>query len=91
MPCDAGSIAGRNPMFGLITRRHLVKHPVTVCRDYGWRVFVVGLFLRRGTFLELVASHPADRAVPGPIAPLADRPEQEGVGAAGDRTSGSGE
>jgi len=44
-------------MFGLITRRHLFKHPVTVCRDYGWRVLVMGLFLHRGTFLDLVARH----------------------------------
>jgi len=62
MPCVAhgiacGSIAGSNPMFGLITRRHLVMHPVTVCRDYGWRVLVAGLLIHRGTFLELVARH----------------------------------
>jgi hypothetical protein len=44
-------------MFGLITRKDLFLHPVTVCRDYGWRVLVVGLFLRRGTFLDLVARH----------------------------------
>jgi len=42
-------------MFGVITRRDLFKHPVTVYRDYGWRVLFVGLFLHRGTFLDLVA------------------------------------
>jgi hypothetical protein len=60
-------------MFGLITRRHLFKHPVTVCRDYGWRVLVVGLFLHRGTFLDLVARHGGDRAAPGRIASASDR------------------
>jgi len=63
-------------VFGLITRRHLFKHPLTVCRDYGWRVLVVGLFLHRGTFLDLVARHGGDRGALGPTVPPANRPER---------------
>ena len=61
-------------MFGLITRKDLFLHPVTVCRDYGWRVLVVGLFRHRGTFLELVARQPAQPAVYGPTASPGERP-----------------
>jgi len=61
-------------MFGLITRRHLFKHPVTVCRDYGWRVLVVGLFVHRGTFLELVARHAPQRTAGGGAPSPGDRP-----------------
>ncbi|MGD2063038.1 MAG: hypothetical protein PVF51_05585 [Nitrospirota bacterium] len=43
-------------MLGLITRKHLITHPVIVYRHYGWRVLVFGLF-HRGTFLELVRRH----------------------------------
>jgi len=42
-------------MFGLITRKDLLRHPVTVCRHYGWRVLVIGILGHRGTFLDLVA------------------------------------
>ena len=42
-------------MFGLITRKDLFIHPVTICRYYGWRVLVIGLLIHRGTFLDLVA------------------------------------
>ena len=41
-------------MIGLITRKHLIKHPVTIYRQYGWRVLVFGILFHRGTFLELV-------------------------------------
>jgi hypothetical protein len=60
-------------VFGLITRIDLFLHPVTVFRDYGWRVLVVGLFLHRGTFLELVvrqaprhAAHDSGAGTDGP-------------------------
>jgi hypothetical protein len=61
-------------MFGLITRRHLFRHPVTVCRDYGWRVLVAGLFLHRGTFLELVARHSPDRMAHRPAVSPGEQP-----------------
>ncbi|MGD2063035.1 MAG: hypothetical protein PVF51_05570 [Nitrospirota bacterium] len=44
-------------MFGLITRKDLLTHPVTICRYYGWRVLVIGLPIHRGTFLDLVTRH----------------------------------
>jgi len=44
-------------MFGLITRKDLFIHPVTICRCYGWRVLVIGLLIHRGTFLDLVTRH----------------------------------
>jgi len=44
-------------MFGLITRKDLLIHPMTICRGYGWRVLVVGVLIHRGTFLDLVARH----------------------------------
>jgi len=44
-------------MFGLITRKDLLIHPVTICHYYGWRMLVTGLLIRRGTFLDLVARH----------------------------------
>jgi len=51
---DGGQYPGNDAMFGLITRKDLIIHPVTICRCYGWRVLVVGLLLHRGTFLDLV-------------------------------------
>jgi len=42
-------------MYGLITRKDLFLHPVTVCRHYGWRVLVIGILGHRGTFLDLIA------------------------------------
>jgi hypothetical protein len=44
-------------MFGLITRKDLLIHPVTVCRHYGWRVLVIGILRPRRTFLDLIARH----------------------------------
>jgi len=44
-------------MFGLITRKDLIRHPLTIWRHYGWRVLVIGLLLHRGTFLELAARY----------------------------------
>jgi len=44
-------------MSGLITRKDLLIHPMTICRCYGWRVLVGGILIRRGTFLDLVARH----------------------------------
>jgi len=44
-------------MFGLITRKDLFCHPVTIWRHYGWRLLLVGLLLHRGTFLDLVARY----------------------------------
>ena len=46
-----------NTMFGLITRKDLLIHPVTVCRHYGWRVLVVGILRPRRTFLDLVSRY----------------------------------
>ncbi|MGD2063037.1 MAG: hypothetical protein PVF51_05580 [Nitrospirota bacterium] len=44
-------------MFGLITRKDLLIHPVTVCRYYGWRVLAVGILHPPRTFLDIVARH----------------------------------
>lgn len=46
-------------MFGLITRKDLLTHPVVICRWYGWRILLVGIFLHRGTFLDLVTRRTA--------------------------------
>jgi len=44
-------------MSGLITRKELIRHPVTICRYYGWRVLLIGVLVHRGTFLDLVARY----------------------------------
>jgi hypothetical protein len=44
-------------MSGLITRKDLLIHPLTICRCYGWRVLLAGLLLHRGTFLDLISRH----------------------------------
>lgn len=46
-------------MLGLITRKDLIRHPVTIYRHYGWRVLMVGLLFHKGTFLELVCRYTA--------------------------------
>jgi hypothetical protein len=64
-------------MFGLITRKDLLMHPVTVCRHYGWRVLVIGILGHRGTFLDLVARR-ADASPARRHGPKADRPNPKG-------------
>jgi len=64
-------------MFGLITRKDLLFHPVTVCRHYGWRVFVIGILRHRGTFLDLVAHRPK-RPRTEPHGSNADLPNPKG-------------
>jgi len=64
-------------MFGLITRKDLLMHPVTVCRHYGWRVLVIGILGHRGTFLDLVARRTAASRAPG-HGSKADRPNPKG-------------
>jgi hypothetical protein len=47
-------------MQGVITARHVLRHPAVVIRGFGWRVFgrclVATLSLSRETFLSIVAS-----------------------------------
>jgi len=63
-------------MFGLITRKDLLMHPVTVCRHYGWRVLVIGILGHRGTFLDLVARRSEAPRAPGHDSKT-DRPNPE--------------
>jgi len=66
-------------MFGLITRKDLLMHPVTVCRHYGWRVLAIGILGHRGTFLDLVARRTEVSRAPGHgHGSEADRPKPKG-------------
>jgi hypothetical protein len=41
-------------MNGTITKKTLVRHPYLIISLFGWRVWVKGLAMQHGTFLELI-------------------------------------